>query len=144
MKIFVNVFFFALAIFHFTGMPVIAETIQPPATYHLSFENFDFLRDDISSRYPEPTIEQRNLHLVPGKFGKALHNAEIFSFEDQQKVSMSAWDLDTLLEVIVHHRFGYWKPEYSVGNNQPYIWGTGRLKTDSGCFFFSSRRRHTR
>ena len=127
---------YLLVIFALSRNPVAADMFQPPVTYHLSFETFDFLKDDIQTKYPEPSLEERNLHLVPGQFGKALHNAEVFRLKDQQQVSMTAWDLDTLMEVIVHHRFGIWQKKYSVGNNHPYIWGTGRLKTDGGSVAF--------
>lgn len=48
-----------------------AETIRPPATYHLSFETLEFIKsDDFSGKYPAPAIEQRKLSLVPGNSGK--------------------------------------------------------------------------
>ena len=86
------------------ALPAFSDNYQSPVTYHLSFENFDFLEDDLSAKYDEPTLDQRKLVLVQGKFGKALHNKNIFSDEDLKKTSMSTWDLDPLLEVLCHHR----------------------------------------
>ncbi len=115
-----------------------SDTVQHPATYHLSFNSMDFLSDDFSARYKEPTLDQRNLKIVSGKFGKALFNANTFSREDFEKTSMSTWDLDTLLEVLCHHRFEFWK-ELRAGRMEPFIWGTGRLNGESGTVAFWAR-----
>ena len=121
-----------------------AETIRPPATYHLSFETLEFIKsDDFSGKYPAPAIEQRKLSLVPGKFGKAFFNANEFSSQEVEQTAMSTWDLDALLEVLVLHRFEYWQKFPKSGRLEPYIWGTGRLTTDGGCVAFWAKGSRT-
>lgn len=58
-----------------------------PVTCHIPFETMDFLLDDISARYEEPSLEQRNLTLIQGKFGKALLNANVFCYEESEKIT---------------------------------------------------------
>ncbi len=113
-----------------------ADSLSPPATYHLSFDTFGFLEDDYSARFENPAFERRNLELLPGKFGQALHNDNPFVEADFHKTYMSVRDLDVLLEVICHHRFKFWERGLEVGGMHPYFWGTGRLKTDSGTVAF--------
>ena len=125
-----------------SGFSYAADNDKAPVTYYLSFETMDFLKDDYAAKYEEPTTEQRGLETVAGKFGKALHNGSIFKQEDFDKTAMSTWDLDTLLEVLVHHRFGYWK-DHKTGHMEPYIWGTGRLKGESGCVAFWAKGSRT-
>jgi hypothetical protein len=121
-----------------------SEIIPPPATYHLSFETLDFIKnDDFSGKYQTPTIEQRKLSLVPGKFGKAFFNANEYSSEEVEQTAMSTWDLDALLEVLVLHRFEYWQKFPKSGRLEPYIWGTGRLTTDGGSVAFWAKGART-
>ncbi len=107
------------------------------ASYHLSFDDYSFLEDDYSARFAKPALERRNLRLVPGVFGRALHNDNAFSPVDFEKTYMSTRDLDVLLEVLCFHRFDY--DELQIGGRQPYFWGTGRLKTDGGTVAFWAR-----
>lgn len=118
------------------------EKYTPPVTCHIDFDSTDYLALDYAATYNEPAFEQRKLSLVPGKFGSALHNENTFSREDLEQTSMSTWDLDVLLEVLVHHRFKYYE-KYNAGHMEPYFWGTGRLKGDSGCVAFWARGKRT-
>ena len=42
------------------------------ATWHLSFDDFGFLKDDFVARAELKTIEQRGITLEEGRFGKGL------------------------------------------------------------------------
>ena len=118
------------------------EKYTPPVTCHIDFDSTDYLALDYASTYDEPTFEKRKLSLVPGKFGFALHNENTLNMKDLEQTSMSTWDLDVLLEVLVHHRFKYYE-QYNTGHMEPYFWGTGRLKGDSGCVAFWAKGTRT-
>ncbi len=112
--------------------------------YHEAFDDWSFIDRDYSATFGEPPLSQRGLKLVPGRFGRALLNDNAFVEADFDQTYLSARDLDVLLEVLCHHRFKYYAKGLNVGGMQPYFWGTGRLKTDSGtvAFWAKGRRVH--
>ena len=74
-----------------------AEQYTTPVTYHLAFDNTEFLKDDYSARVPDPPFAERGLGFVPGRFGQALLNDNDFVEADFEKTYMSVRDLDLLL-----------------------------------------------
>ena len=123
-----------------------AQSPEPPVSFHLSFDNEDYLAHDYSAlmaKFEDLTPEKRNLKLVPGRFGQALLNANVFVQEDFEKTHMSVRDLDTLLEVICHYRYPYWKDGLRIWGMEPYIWGTGKIKTDGGTLAFWAKGART-
>lgn len=111
--------------------------------FHLSFDDETYLAHDYAAKFSDPGFEDRGLRLVPGSFGTAFLNDNVFSPEDYQNTHMSVRDLDTLLEVVCHHRFAYWKQGLKVGGFHPYFWGTGKLATDGGTVAFWARGART-
>lgn len=123
-----------------------ARAQEPPLSFHMSFDTEEYLRHDYSARMAwleDLTPEKRNLELVPGRFGKALLNRNVFVREDFEQTHMSVRDLDTLLEVVCHYRYPYWKDGLRVWGMEPYVWGTGKIKTDGGTLAFWAKGART-
>ncbi len=118
-----------------------AESASPCEAFHISFDDESFLKDDYSAAFGDLPFEKRGMKFVPGVFGRALLNDNVFVESDFQKTHMSVRDLDVLLQVICHHRFRYFDKGLRVGGMHPYFWGTGRLKTDGGTLAFWAKGR---
>jgi len=108
-----------------------AEIQNDRVNFHLTFENFNFLQEDIVSRSGFKTIEDRGLTLEEGRFGKGLRMNLTPSVDDQD--DMTGTDLDTVTAVVFNtrHRRDIW-----VGYNEPFLWGAGKLNPGSGSVAF--------
>ena len=68
-----------------------ADAADPVVTYHIAFDNLDFLKDCYVAQTGRKTPERRKLEIVPGHFGKALFLGSMpISYEED---NMSGIDL---------------------------------------------------
>ncbi|MBN1294262.1 MAG: LamG domain-containing protein [Candidatus Latescibacteria bacterium] len=119
-----------LVLIVFTDFSYAAEN-QDTVNFHLSFENFDFMSEDIVARSEFKTIDDRGLTLEEGRFGKGLKMNLTPSIVEQDE--MTGIDLDTVTAVVFNtrHRRDVW-----VGYNEPFLWGAGKLNPGSGALAF--------
>ena len=102
-----------------------------PATFHLSFDDFDFLEHDFVARGGHKSIEDRGLTLEEGRFGKGLRMNLTPHIDLRDE--MSGGDLDEVVAVM----FRTWRHrEHWTVDNQPFLWGAGRFNTGSGAVAF--------
>jgi len=102
-----------------------------PVTYHLSFEDFDFLADCFVARSGMTSIEERGLTLETGRFGRGLMMNIPPGWKDID--NLTALELDLIVGAIYKHR--NMKDAVQL-YNEPIIWGAGRLNTASGAVAF--------
>ncbi len=108
-----------------------AEIQNGRVNFHLTFENFNFITEDIVSRSGFKTIEDRGLTLEEGRFGKGLRMNLTPSVDDQD--DMTGTDLDTVTAVVYNTRN---RRRAWVGYNEPFLWGAGKLNPGSGSVAF--------
>ena len=100
------------------------------ATWHLSFDDFGFLKEDFVARSELKTIEQRGITLEAGRFGKGLRMNLV-----PKKVeidNMSGIDLDMVTASVFNTRS---RSDWNM-YCEPFFWGAGRLNTTSGSVAF--------
>lgn len=102
---------------------------KSPISYHLSFDNDDFFKDDIIEQSGKKTLEERKIDFPAGKFGRGIRMREIPSPPDVD--NMTGIDLDLVTAVIFNTR-----PGNEMGYNQPFIWGGGRINARLGAVAF--------
>jgi len=115
----------------------VAQTVQnregglrvSPVSYHLSFDNDDFFKEDIIQQSGKKTIEERKIDFPEARFGKGIRMAEIPTPPDED--NMTGIDLDLVTAVIFNTR-----PGNEMGYNQPFIWGGGRINARLGAVAF--------
>lgn len=102
---------------------------KSPVSYHLSFDNDDFFKEDIIEQSGKKTLEERKIDFPVGKFGRGIRMSEIPSPPDAD--NMTGIDLDLVTAVIFNT-----KPGNEMGYNQPFIWGGGRINARLGAVAF--------
>ncbi len=98
-----------------------------PVLYHLSFDNFDFLRDDAIEHSGFKTRDERKLSIVDGRFGGALHLGAKTELPDRH--NMTLLDLDLVFQLCRIQ---------NSGDNwcEPYIWGSDKIQPMQGSVAF--------
>jgi len=107
-----------------------ADTFNP-VTCHYSFDSFDFLSDDFIHSTGKQQIENRELTLIEGRYGKALRHGATRGGEDS--VSTSGNDLDLITAVIIDNFFGEFK---NIRFREPCFFGTGKINPALGAVAF--------
>ena len=102
-----------------------------PVSYHLTFDNLDFLSEDWVQQTGLKTIEERKWELVDGRFGMGLYLGAVPLKYDVD--NMSGLDLDLVTAVIFN--VGIVKSK-GRGYDEPFIWGAGKLHPGYGAVAF--------
>lgn len=102
-----------------------------PVSYHLSFENLDFISDDWVEQAEMKTVEERKWELVEGRFGKGLYLGAVPISYDVD--NMSGIDLDIVTAVIFNLNYSSGKDR---GYDEPFLWGAGKLHPGCGAVSF--------
>lgn len=105
---------------------------KTPVSYHLSFDNNDFFKEDIIEQSGKKSLEERNIFFPKGKFGNGIQMRQVPTPPDAD--NMSGIDLDLVTAVIFNTH-----PGNEMGYNQPFIWGSGRINTKLGAVAFWAR-----
>jgi len=120
-----------LAVLALHSPAAVAEGGGNPACFHIGFEDFGFLDEDIIARSGLKTVEDRGLELVEGRFGKGLYLSKETRIVEQDE--MTGVDLDMVTAVVFNtrHRREHWDIY-----NEPFLWGAGRFNSGSGAVAF--------
>jgi len=118
------------------GMTTLAQTgafendlRQSPVSYHMSFDNRDFFEEDFIERSGKKTLEERKIDFPEGKFGRGIRMSFVPAPPDAS--NMTGIDLDLVTAVIFNTR-----PGNTMGYNEPFIWGSGRINPRLGAVAF--------
>ena len=109
-----------------------AEPVDSIMLFHLSFEDFGFMDEDVIKPSELKTIEDRGITLVSGRFGNGLqmtltpHWDELFN--------NSGVDLDMLTSVDFNTRMS--KSYKFVSLNEPFLFGAGKVIPRAGAVAF--------
>ena len=112
-----------------------AQSVDPPGlrkspvAYYMSFDNRDFFDEDFIERSKKKSIEERKIDFPEARFGKGIRMS--FIPEPPDDNNMSGIDLDLVTAVIFNT-----KPGNTMGYNQPFIWGSGRINPRLGAVAF--------
>ncbi|MBN1291676.1 MAG: hypothetical protein JXB48_07530 [Candidatus Latescibacteria bacterium] len=101
---------------------------ESPVLYHVSFENFDFLEDDILEHAGWRTIESRNLSLTAGRFGKGLHLGNVPEPFDLGNASSLGMNMYNVLLRMRNYRGSNW--------SGPFIWSGNKINPSGGTVSF--------
>lgn len=102
---------------------------QTPVSYHMSFDNRDFFKEDFLEQSGKKSIAERKIDFPDGKFGKGIRMSFIPSPPDA--TNMSGIDLDLITAVLFNTH-----PGNTMGYNEPFIWGSGRVSPRLGAVAF--------
>lgn len=102
---------------------------RSPVSYYMSFDNRDFFEEDFIEQSGKKNIEKRQIDFPKGKFGKGIRMSFIPAPPDEN--NMSGIDLDLITAVIFNTN-----PGNTMGYNQPFIWGSGRINPRLGAVAF--------
>lgn len=102
---------------------------QSPVSYYMSFDNRDFFDEDFIERSGKKSVEERKIDFPEGKFGKGIRMSFIPAPPDA--TNMTGIDLDLVTAVVFNTR-----PGNTMGYNQPFIWGSGRISPRLGAIAF--------
>jgi len=102
---------------------------RSPVSYHMSFDNKDFFNEDFIEQSGKKTLQERKIDFPGGKFGKGIRMSFIPAPADES--NMSGIDLDLNTAVIFNTR-----PGNTMGYNEPFIWGSGRISPRLGAVAF--------
>jgi len=102
---------------------------RSPVSYHMSFDNRDFFDEDFIEHSGKKSVKERQIDFPQGKFGKGIRMSFIPAPPDEN--NMSGIDLDLITAVIFNT-----KPGNTMGYNQPFIWGSGRISPRLGAVAF--------
>jgi len=102
---------------------------KSPVSYHMSFDNRDFFNEDFIEQSGKKSVEERKIDFPAGKFGKGIRMSFIPAPPDDD--NMSGIDLDLITAVIFNTT-----PGNTMGFNEPFIWGSGRVNTRLGAVAF--------
>lgn len=98
-------------------------------SYHMSFDNRDFFDEDFIEQSGKKSVKERQIDFPQGKFGKGIRMSFIPAPPDEN--NMSGIDLDLITAVIFNTN-----PGNTMGYNQPFIWGSGRINPRLGAVAF--------
>ena len=98
-------------------------------TYHLSFEDTEFFKDEIIAQSGKKTLGERKIDFPEGKFGKGIRMNGIPVTPDID--NMSGIDLDMITSLIFNTQ-----PHTDKGFNEPFFWGSGRCNPRLGAVAF--------
>lgn len=127
---FVLNFFFVIS--SFSQRKVVTENFTlrtSPVSYHLSFDNQDFFNEDFIEQSGKRSLEERKIDFPEGKFGKGIRMS--FIPHPPDATNMSGIDLDLVTAVIFNTY-----PGNTMGYNEPFIWGGGRVNPRLGAVSF--------
>lgn len=102
---------------------------RSPVSYHMSFDNRDFFEEDFIERSGKKSIDERKIDFPVGRFGKGIRMSSIPAPPDE--TNMSGIDLDLITAVIFNTY-----PGNTMGYNEPFIWGSGRISPKLGAVAF--------
>ena len=102
---------------------------RSPVSYYMSFDNRDFFHEDFIEQSGKRSIKERQIDFPQGKFGKGIRMSFVPEAPDED--NMSGIDLDLITAVIFNT-----KPGNTMGYNQPFIWGSGRINPRLGSVAF--------
>ena len=110
---------------------VFADQVPQTLNYHQSFDNFDFLEYDFVARSGLKTIEDRGMTLEDGRFGKGLKMNLTPNIFERWDYSGEILDEVTAVMFRTGAQRKYW-----TSDNEPFIWGAGKVNTGSGAVAF--------
>jgi len=110
-------------------IPSVHAAENNPVTFHVSYDNFDFLADDFVYEAKKKNPEDRGLQLVGGRFGKALHISE----GPPVNTDMSTFDLDMITALVIDNFYGSGSGRLY---KDPYFWGAGKIHPACGAVSF--------
>ena len=105
---------------------------KSPVSYHLSFDDDKFFKEDIIEQSGKKSLEERKIDFPKARFGKGIRMREIPQTPDAN--NMTGIDLDLVTAVIFNTH-----PGNQMGFNQPFIWGSGRINARLGSVAFWAR-----
>jgi len=105
------------------------ELRRSPVSYHMSFDNQDFFKEDFIEQSGKLSLEDRKIDFPEGRFGKGIRMSFIPDPPDTH--NMTGIDLDLITAVVFNTR-----PGNTMGYNQPFIWGSGRCNPRLGAVAF--------
>lgn len=105
------------------------ELRQSPVSYHLSFDNRDFFTEDFLEQSGKKSISERKIDFPLGRFGQGIRMSFIPAPPDD--TNMSGIDLDLITAVLFNTH-----PGNTMGYNEPFIWGSGRINPRLGAVSF--------
>src|SRR5690606_25247354 len=124
-----QLFFFCFAISSLAQSSEPLGLRKSPVSYYMSFDNRDFFEEDFIERSKKKSIEERKIDFPEAKFGKGIRMSFIPSPPDAN--NMSGIDLDLVTAIIFNTN-----PGNTMGYNQPFIWGSGRINPRLGAVAF--------
>ncbi|MHB9028230.1 MAG: LamG-like jellyroll fold domain-containing protein, partial [Candidatus Latescibacterota bacterium] len=105
---------------------ILAELRRSSVSYHLSFENQDFLEQDIIAQSGKMTLPERKIDFPPGRFGKGIrmnHIPEPITVETANGI-----DIDPVTAIV----YNYYVLKNPRNFFEPAIWGAGKLNPRLG------------
>jgi len=120
----VGIFLYATAVFS-------AETWETVVNSHFTFDDLGFLKEDFVARSGLKTPEDRGMSIESGRFGNGIRmnlTPKIVTLHE-----MSGADLDMITGAMF--RTGARRKQW-VTDNEPLVWGTGRINPLSGAVAF--------
>jgi len=95
----------------------------------MSFDDRDFFEEDFIERSGKKSINERKIDFPAGKFGKGIRMN--FIPDPPDAINLSGIDLDLVTAIIFNT-----KPGNTMGYNEPFIWGSGRISPRLGAVAF--------
>ncbi len=95
----------------------------------MSFDNRDFFEEDFIEQSKKKTVSERKIDFPEGKFGKGIRMSYVPDPPDE--TNMSGIDLDLITAILFNT-----KPGNTMGYNEPFIWGSGRINPRLGAVAF--------
>lgn len=102
-----------------------------PLSYYQSFDTFDFLQEDFVARSGLKTKEDRGMTLENGRYGKGLRMNR--TPDIHETYDYSGQYLDEVTAAMF--RTGAKRKEWT-SDNEPFLWGAGKVNTGSGAVAF--------
>ncbi|MEX2574129.1 MAG: hypothetical protein WD317_07520, partial [Balneolaceae bacterium] len=111
---------------------VSSELRRSPVSFHISFDQDRFYEEDFLEQSGRKSVTERKIDFPEGKFGKSVRMSFIPDPPDAN--NMSSIDLGLIRAVISNS-----SPGNTMGYNQPFIWGSGRISPRLGAVSFWAR-----
>ncbi len=113
-----------------TATPAGAQGLRESVvSYHMSFDNRDFFEQDFIEISGKLSLAERKIDFPDAKFGKGIRMS--FIPEPPDADNMTGIDLDLITAVMFNTR-----PGNTMGYNEPFIWGSGRMNPRLGAVSF--------